>query len=70
MPTEGTKAVYDLAQNDVYQSRFSALILSALVHKGLLTNSQARALIEDVLDKMPSDLAFRQVFVELKKEFP
>lgn len=64
-----TKALMQLAQIDVYQARLSGMILAALVQKGILTNDQVRAILDEVSSHVPADNPFRAVFEQVKTEF-
>lgn len=52
------------------QVRFSGLLLSIMIEKGLLTHEQARALIADVKQSLPPEHNFHEVYDALLREFP
>lgn len=59
-----------LARQDVYLARLNGLILSVLVEKEILTNTQVRALLEDVQAVMMDGVPLHQVLTALKEQFP
>lgn len=68
--TNATAAFQKLARADVLQFRLSGLILSVLQARGLLTASEAQALIADVLALVPPEAPeYREVLQHLMNEF-
>lgn len=57
-----------LAQNDVMNVRMAGLILAALVERGVLTASEAQALVDDVIAHAPAESALAPAFRELRLE--
>lgn len=61
-------SVRTLAQNDVMNVRMAGLILGALVARGVLTASEAQALVDDVIAEAPAESALAPAFRELRFE--
>lgn len=63
--TEDHKGLMSLAQSDVLHMRLTGLILTALVHKNMLTAGEARALVADVMTYAPDDSPLRPALLQL-----
>jgi len=64
-----TNTLGALARSDVTLMRMNALLLSTMVHRGLLTNAQARQMIEDVLENASDGALLAPALRELIDEF-
>lgn len=62
-------AIIEITRAFVSQARFSGLLLSIMVEKGILTNPQAHALIEDVKGSLPAGNSFHAIYDEMLPQF-
>lgn len=63
-------ALQSLAQNDVMNVRMEGLILTALVARGILSDTDVRELIENVIAHAPKQAALVPAYQALLDEFP
>lgn len=64
-------ALQTLHQQDAAQLRLSGSILRALVRRGILTDSDARGILQDIVEELPPGTDdFRQGLTQLHDQFP
>jgi hypothetical protein len=69
MTDSTAKAVYDLTYAYGVQLRFNGLLLHMLIAKNVMTEAEARLLLEETASKMPDDNVIVAQYAQLLREF-
>lgn len=69
MADTSVRAAMMLASHDMVQLRLMGTLLTVLVHRKILTGSEASALVDDALRFLPEDdVEMRQAYSELRDQ--